>query len=195
MALAQTLYRLTAQAGSPPAGLRSGFTAAHRGLYPRPHHRRYDFDATARGAAWIDERAAEALPIVQAADGPLVVGHCDWGSKHVHFDGGKVVAVYDWDSLAAEPEAVVAGLAAAQFTAVWDVPGIRIWPSPEEREAFILDYESARGRPFTGAQRRVVDAAIVYLLAYSSRTEHSVNAGSWPEDSSRRRLAELPPLG
>ena len=106
-----------------------------------------------------------------------------------------MVAVYDWDSLGAAAEPIVAGNAAAHFTATWDMPATRVWPTAEEREAFLLDYEAARGRRFSLRERRIVDAAVAYQLAYTSRVEHSVDSGDWPDDSCRRLLADLPALG
>jgi hypothetical protein len=99
-----------------------------------------------------------------------------------------------WDSLGAAPEAFVAANAAAHFTATWDMPVARVWPTAADREAFLKGYEAARGHPFTRYERRVVDAAVMYQLAYTSRVEHSVSSGPWPEDSCRHLLAELPDI-
>jgi hypothetical protein len=193
-AMASCLHRLVTLAGSPPTGMRPGFFQAHSGLYPRPHHRRYDFAATGEGAEWIDRRAEAALGVLRATHLPKVVGHHDWATKHIRFEGEEIVAVYDWDSLGAAPEAFVAANAAAHFTATWDMPVARVWPTAADREAFLKGYEAARGHPFTHYERRVVDAAVMYQLAYTSRVEHSVSSGPWPEDSCRHLLAELPDI-
>jgi hypothetical protein len=44
------------------------------------------------------------------------VGHADWTCGNLRFANGRVNASYDWDSLAAAPEPVLVGLAAASFT-------------------------------------------------------------------------------
>jgi hypothetical protein len=41
-----------------------------------------------------------------------VVGHADWESQNLRWDGVRPLAVHDWDSAVAQPEAVVAGLTA-----------------------------------------------------------------------------------
>ena len=46
-------------------------------LYPAPHSAIFDFDATADGAAWIDELAAAARPVRDADGSPPVVLHGD----------------------------------------------------------------------------------------------------------------------
>ena len=45
---------------------------------PPPHNALYDFEATKRGAGWIDAAAAEAKAVVDDFRGRIVVGHIDW---------------------------------------------------------------------------------------------------------------------
>ena len=68
-------------------------------LYPQPHSKIFDFEKTAAGAEWIDDFARRARQ-AQTHDGPLLLGHADWRVEHLRFDDGKIVATYDWDSLA-----------------------------------------------------------------------------------------------
>ena len=64
-------------------------------------------------------RAADAISAVRvrarlAGLGlPSVVGHGDWESQNVRWRGGQAVAVHDWDSVVAQPEAAIAGQPAA----------------------------------------------------------------------------------
>ena len=142
-------------------------------LWPVPHDRRFDFEGTARGAEWIDRLAAEARRRLRRGAGDVVVGHGDWRAEHLRFLGGEVSAVYDWDSLAAEPEPVLVGGAAHAFTTDWSAGGDGSRTSAEECLAFLADYEAARGEAFSTAERRALDAALVYALAYTARCEHS----------------------
>lgn len=148
--------------------------AKHDPLWPRPHSLLFDFDATAEGAEWIDDLASRAKAVIAASDAPGIVGHTDWSVKHFRFDGDDVRIVYDWDSLAMKPEPNLVGHAAATFTATWELP-VSVAPTFEEMDAFVEEYEEARGRPFTPAEHRLVDAAAVYGLAYSSRCEHALD--------------------
>jgi hypothetical protein len=60
-----------------------------------------------------------------------VVGHADWESQNLRWDGDRPLAVHDWDSAVAQPEAVVAGLASA----VWPAAGlwVRAFNAKKER--------------------------------------------------------------
>ncbi len=161
----------------PLAGLealrRHAMVLAPGALWPHPHDGRFDFEATAGGAEWIDAIAADALSRREAPAGDLVVGHGDWRAEHVRLDAGRLAAVYDWDSIIAAREPLLVGSVAHAFTADWSLPGRRQLPSLPEALAFVADYEAARGAPFDAAERAVARASLVYTMAYSARCEHS----------------------
>lgn len=144
-------------------------------LWPEPHNALFDFDATTEGAEWIDEIGSQArnVPVV----GSIVVGHQDWASKHVRFSSKlELTALYDWDSVTTGHEASFVGSAAASFTFTHELdPPPPLWPTADEALAFIDDYESERGRPFTTEERATAVAACVYLRAYSARCSHAYN--------------------
>ncbi len=74
-------------------------------LYPPPHSARFDFEATAAGAEWIDAYARRARAALAAGDpGPDVLVHGDWRIENANVAAGEVVAIYDWDSVCVEPE-------------------------------------------------------------------------------------------
>ena len=50
---------------------------------------------------------------------PLRIGRCDWESQNIRWTAGRPLAVHDWDSVIAQPETAVVGLAAA----VWSAAG------------------------------------------------------------------------
>jgi hypothetical protein len=93
-----------------PAALAGGWTLYAEGsLWPRHAHAPlFDFTATGAGAEWIDALAAGAKALAQAP-GPLITGHADWSGKHFRFAGGRITAIYDWDSLAVRSEAAIIG--------------------------------------------------------------------------------------
>jgi len=85
--------------------------------------------------------------------------------------GGAVAAVYDMDSVAWIDELRCVASVAVHFT----YTGERwTWPSRDEARAFVVDYEATRGRAFTAAERRRLDAAAIYALAYTARCEHGI---------------------
>ena len=46
-----------------------------------------------------------------------MAGHADWESQNLRWAGERPLAVHDWDSAVAQPEAVVAGLWVRAFNA------------------------------------------------------------------------------
>jgi hypothetical protein len=143
-------------------------------LWPDPHEARFDFAASARGAEWIDSLARVARHrLAEGAAASTVVAHADWRAEHLRFDGGAIVASYDWQSLAVGPEAALVGQIAYGFTTDWSVRQERRIPTLEEVRAFVSDYSAARGRRFSVAERETIDAAWVYATAYGARCEHS----------------------
>ena len=100
----------------------------------------------------------------EPAAAPPVVGHDDWRVEHVRFDGDRIVAVYDWASLKAVPETSLVGSASHAYGADWTTPNTRV-PDRDDALAFVADYELARGRPFTQAERRRIDAYWLYTVS------------------------------
>jgi hypothetical protein len=177
--MARTLARLVELAGEGQdvRGLHLGWTWSEEGrLWPEPHNALFDFEATAEGAEWIDQVAAEAKAVMDSFQGQVVVGHTDWSVDQMCFEDGEVSVVYDWDSLRLEKEAVVVGTAAVTFTATWRF-GVPNPPSPEETWSFVEEYEGARQRVFSGEERTAIAAAAVYVMAYSARCEHALDPG------------------
>lgn len=160
-------------------------------IWPTPHSKLFDFEATAAGAEWIDEIARQAQEIKLQGAGELVLGHEDWGVKHFRFVGENVHVIYDWDSLILEKEPIIVGHASAYFTYTEFFGEFRL-PTDEEARAFIAEYEAARGRPFTYEERQTLNAAKIYSLAYSARCEHALHPEetTYPEGSSRSLLAQ-----
>src|SRR3954453_1043829 len=151
---------------------RAFYTPAPGALWPVPHDVRFDFIGTARGAEWIDD-IAETV-VAERDAGERVLGHADWRGPHPRFDDrGRLVAVYDWHSLSVTAEPALAGYAAHGFTADWSASPPPAVPSPEEALGFLADYETARGAPFSDAERASARAALVYSAAYAARCEHS----------------------
>jgi hypothetical protein len=162
-ALAGLLVEMDAQ-GLPLPGLRGPNLWA-------ASHRSFVSDAPDPATAWIDEVAQRARATVRRVSLPLQPAHLDWGVKNVRFQGGRVCAVYDWDSLFAASEAEMVGRASAEFPTRWEAPG-PLTPTLEESAAFIDEYQQARHRDFDTDELAVVEAAADYLVAEVARQEH-----------------------
>ena len=142
-------------------------------LWFEPHDVRFDFDGTAAGAAWIDELAALARSRLEHPGPDAVIGHFDWRVENLAFGDAGIVAIYDWDSVAAAPETVVVGNTAAQFTADWTSGDFDPLPSVADMRCFVNDYERARGARFDAAECEELDAANLFACAYGARCQHS----------------------
>jgi len=143
------------------------------GLWPTPHSRLFDFEATRAGAEDIDALAAAARARMAPA-GRLVLGHGDWRAEHVHFEDTTPIVAFDWDSLCKEPEPALVGYTAHAFCADWSRPNHVQAPTLDEARSFIADYEAARGQPFDSAERRLFGGAFAYSVAYSARCGHAL---------------------
>jgi hypothetical protein len=97
---------------------------------------------------------------------------------------------YDWDSLALVTESVAVRQAAATWRSTGEASD-PIAPGPDEVLAYLSAYEAAAGRPFTAEQRRAALGAALWVLAYTARCEHALEAltGSRVERA-RARLAD-----
>lgn len=163
------------------------------GLYPVPHSSRFDFAATAAGAAWIDDlmRAARAQ-LATAPPSVNVVAHGDWRAQNVSIRAGRIEAVYDWDSVAVTDEMGAVAAAAATFGVDWSVPQDRRLSTPREIASFVTEYADGRGRPLSDAERARLAPQLVVHLAYGSRCEHADDpSGPVGPDTQRGLLRTL----
>jgi hypothetical protein len=162
-------------------------------LYPPPHSARFDFASTVPGAEWIDELATRARAAIRSLPvGESVVAHGDWRIENVCVESGDLRAVYDWDSVHVGREPSVIAPAVTTFSVDWKRSAGDRFPSPRGMAAFVDDYETARGRPFTAAERRLLAASMVASLAYGARCEHA-DPGAPPDgdDCQRALLTRL----
>ena len=153
-------------------------------LYPQPHSKLFDFVKTAMGAEWIDDFAQRARQ-TEAHEGEPVLGHADWRIEHLRFEGERIVAIYDWDSLALRTETELVGLSAHGFIADWSLEGVRRIPTGDDIRAYIAEYEKARGCRFSKRERQSLLAHCVYFIAYGARCTHSLDPGKtgWEENT------------
>jgi hypothetical protein len=88
-----------------------------------------------------------------APEPPRVIGHADWHADNVRWSDGRLLVVHDWDSPVSQPEAVIAGIAAAIFPASGDA-----WhpATIQESEQFLSAYIRASTRAWTPDDTRGV---------------------------------------
>jgi hypothetical protein len=161
-----------------PRHLLSGAHSA--ALWPVPHSKLFDFEATSAGAEAMDVLAREARTRFHPA-GDLIIAHGDWRAEHVRFEGPTLVLAYDWDSLSLDYEAALVGYTAHAFCADWG-PSAKGSPAPTlaEARAFVADYETARGHAFADDERVLCGAAFAYSCAYTARCAHALGGRDEP---------------
>ncbi len=195
-ALARSLSRqVDVLRGTPVHAIAAGapaWTRHHRGPWPEPHDPLFDFGATPPAFAWLDDLAGRAAGVLADAGPADHVAHADWSCGNLRFSGTEVVASFDWDSLAAGPEAVLAGMSAGSFPAGGTAGAAA--PTAAEVAAFLRDYEDARRRRFRPAGWRTAAAAATWVLAYNARCEVCVlpTGGLPPRGSALHALAADP---
>ena len=138
------------------------------GPWPVPHDPIVDFRTTPAGFEWLDaygHRAAEQILSHRDAD-QIVVGHADWYAGNTAVADGELVGTFDWE-LVADTEAVIAGFTAACYASSATSGGGL--STPEEVAAFMIDYDSVRGNPFSAREQRTAAGAAAWILAFNAR--------------------------
>ena len=113
--------------------------------------------------AEVTETAVRARKRLLTADLPCVLGHADFEAQNLRWRAGTILAVHDWDSLAWQPEAALAGAASGMFAS----SGPPTLAPVESSAAFLVAYQDIRGRMFTAEEQEIAWAASVWPAAYN----------------------------
>jgi hypothetical protein len=113
--------------------------------------------------AYLVDTAVRARGRLLAAGLPCVLGHADFEAQNLRWHGGEIWVVHDWDSLAWQPEAALAGAASGAFASA----GPPTLAPVESSEAFLVAYQDIRGRLFTAVEQEIAWAASVWMAAYN----------------------------
>ena len=157
-------------------------------MWPKPHNIYFNFEATKKGAEWIDEVGARYQPILDEIPQSDAVGHADWSAKHFRIEQNAISVIYDWDVYRGSETRIV-GAAAVCFTYSEFTSG-QNRPTISELQAFILDYEAARGEKFSERELQEISASAHYTAGYCARCEHAGNNGGGVPDA-RALLQDL----
>ena len=117
--------------------------------------------------AYVMDTAERTRRRILAASLPCVLGHADFEAQNLRWIGPEVWAVHDWDSLAWQPEAALAGAASGAFAS----DGPPTLAPVESSEAFLVAYQDLQGRLFTAAEQEIAWAASLWMAAYNAREE------------------------
>jgi hypothetical protein len=136
--------------------------------------------------AYLAEVAERARGRILAAGLPCVLGHADFEAQNLRWHGQQVWAVHDWDSLAWQPEAALAGAASGMFAS----SGPPTLAPVESSAAFLVAYQDIRGRMFTAEEQEIAWAASVWPAAYNAREEALCAETTVGGDALRAQAAE-----
>ena len=122
-------------------------------------------DSRDQGAvpAYVVETAERTRGRLLAAGLPCVLGYADFEAQNLRWHGQQVWAVHDWDSLAWQPEAALAGAASGSFASA----GPPTLAPIESSETFLVAYQDIRGRSFTPLEQEIAWAASLWMAAYN----------------------------
>jgi Phosphotransferase enzyme family len=187
-ALAQQMKLLRgAPAAASPLANPPAWVDYQAGPWPVPHSPIFDFTVTPPGFEWLDHLARDAADTIGPRREPEVIAHSDWYCGNLRFVGAQLTAAYDWDSLTAHHEPVLAGVAAGAHTDGSSNGAAA--PTPQEVAAFLADYDDQRGRPFTGPEQATAAGAATWVMAYNARCQlHNQLLGHPPGEGSFLQL-------
>lgn len=115
----------------------------------------------------VSEMAFRVRKRLLATSLPCVLGHADFEAQNLRWQDGEVLAVHDWDSLAWQPEAALAGAASGAFANV-SPPGL----VPIRSSATFLEtYQQVRGRAFSVEEREIAWAGSMWTALHNARWE------------------------
>jgi len=167
---AVALAQLVALAPSPeevpslaPAPAWTAWNHNQDGLWPRPDEHDVDLNEV-EGPGWIDAAGQAARQRLLDGYDRTVIGHGDWLPDNLRWQGSRLLVAHDWDSLIADSEAVIAGLASAIY------PGLA---TVAETRDFLTAYAAARGRPFSPGDLQRCWAAGVWTRAFDAKEQHA----------------------
>jgi hypothetical protein len=135
---------------------------------------------------YVADTAERARRRILAAGLPCVLGYADFEAQNLRWHGQQVWAVHDWDSLAWQPEAALAGAASGSFAS----SGPPVLAPVESSEAFLATYQKIRGRMFTAVEQEIAWAASVWMAAYNAREEALCGDTAAGRDALRAQAAQ-----
>jgi len=143
----------------------AGWDHTEPGLWPTPEDCDVDLNAHPE-PRWLDRVAAAVRDLLRGHAGGPVIGHGDWHPENLRWQGSKLIAVHDWDSVISQPEPAIAGLGAASFLGIESAARLA---DVEDSAAFLDGYQRARGRDWTPGDYAACWAAGLWQRAFDAK--------------------------
>jgi Phosphotransferase enzyme family len=151
----------------------TGWDHPGRRLWPDLDEYGHDLNIVA-GPEWVDDAARRVRERLTSTPGRLCIGHGDWESRNLRWTNRDPLVIHDWDSVIAQPETAIVGLAAA------------VWPREERPDQtasvaqtadFITRYQHLAGREWDGSEIRDAWAAGLWVRLFDAKQEAAEGGG------------------
>ncbi len=96
-----------------------------------------------QGPEWVDDAARRVRRRLTSTPRQSCIGHGDWESQNIRWTGRDPLVVHDWDSVIAQPEPAIVGLAASMWPSE---VGSDVTASVAQTADFIASYQLQTGR-------------------------------------------------
>ena len=126
------------------------------------------------GPAWLDDAAQRVRQQMRSYEAPVRIGHGDWESQNIRWNDGQPLAVHDWDSVIAQPEVAIVGLAAAVWPASGG-PGDAA--SIAQTAAFISAYQASASATWTAPEVRLAWTAGLWVRLFNAKKDARQGGG------------------
>jgi hypothetical protein len=126
------------------------------------------------GPEWLDDAARRVRERLTARPGRVRIGHGDWESQNIRWTDSDPLVVHDWDSVIAQPETAIVGLAAA------------VWPrenradqlaSVVQTAEFISSYQEFAGQSWDSSETQAAWAASLWVRLFDAKQEATQGGG------------------
>ena len=151
----------------------TGWDHPGRRLWPDLDEHGHDLNIVT-GPEWIDDAARRVRERLTSTQGRVCIGHGDWEAQNIRWTGGDPLVVHDWDSVIAQRETAIVGLAAA----VWPREGTPDHVASVAQTAdFITRYQYFAGREWDSSEVRDAWAAGLWVRLFDAKQEVGEDGG------------------
>lgn len=126
------------------------------------------------GPPWVDRYAAAVRERLRHTRLRPVIGHGDWESQNLRWIENRPHAVHDWDSVIAQPDVAVAGLASS----IWAARGGSGEASTVAQSAeFLAAYVEASDREWTPEEHALAWTAGLWVRLFNAKKDAADGGG------------------
>ena len=165
----------------------TGWDHPGRRLWPDLDEHGQDLNLVA-APEWVDGAASRVRERLTSTPERVCIGHGDWESQNIRWTGRDPLVVHDWDSVIAQPETAIVGLAAAMWPRE-EGPDPVVTASVAQTGDFITSYQHQAGRDWDRWEIRDAWAAGLWVRLIYAKQE-AAEGGSQQLDRLATEIGE-----